>query len=90
MPDAVVVGGMDATKMAPYLRSAFRGNVPIVGWHASPSPGAIPGTPVAANVTTDAVEVARVAAYFAVLESKGTAGVVIFTDSNFEIAMRTR
>ena len=40
------------------------------------------------NVSTDPLEVARVTAMAAIVESQGKAGVVIFTDSNFEIAMR--
>ena len=43
--------------------------------------------PVAMNVSTDPLEVARITASAAVVASGGQAGVVIFTDSNFEIAM---
>jgi ribose transport system substrate-binding protein len=62
-------------------------SIPIVGWHVGPKPGPMAGSPVAMNVTTDPVEVGRVSAMAAVVGSEGHAGVVIFTDSNFEIAM---
>ena len=42
---------------------------------------------VAFNVSTDPLLVARVTAMAAVVASRGRAGVVIFTDSNFGIAM---
>jgi ribose transport system substrate-binding protein len=42
---------------------------------------------VAVNVSTDPLQVARLTAMATVVASGGRAGVVIFTDSNFEIAM---
>ena len=86
-PDGLIVGGMDARENLGQLRSFQLRGIPVVGWHAGPDPGPVEGTPVIANVTTDATEVARVAALYAVVRSNGTAGVVVFTDSNFQIAM---
>jgi ribose transport system substrate-binding protein len=60
--------------------------VPVVAWHADAQPGPIAGTPVAMNVTTDPVEVARLTALAAVAQSMGHAGVVILTDSRYSIA----
>ena len=59
----------------------------IVGWHAGPKPGPMDGAPVFANVTTDAMEVAKVAAMKAIAESNGKAGVVVFADSAYAIAI---
>ena len=59
----------------------------MVGWHAGVRPGPIDGTPVAMNVTTDPLEVARLTAMAAVAQSSGRAGVVILTDSKYSIAM---
>ncbi len=86
-PDGVILVGSDAGEMAPLLRSFARHRVPIVGWHVGPRAGALPDGPVAVNVSTDPLEVARVAAGAAVLAAEGRAGVVIFTDHNFEIAL---
>ena len=86
-PDGVVLGGLDAVENSPALARLSRSGVPIVGWHAGSLPGPIGGTPVAMNVTTDPLEVARVTAMAAVAQSGGRAGVVIFTDSRYRIAM---
>jgi len=86
-PDGLILCGADAQSSNPELaRFASRG-IPIVAWHAGSMPGPITGTPVAMNVTTDPVEVARVTALGAVTQSNGHAGVVILTDSRFEIAV---
>jgi len=85
-PDGVILGGLDARHNAQYLETLDRQGIPLVGWHLAADPGPVAGTPVAFNVTTDYREVARIAAYFAVADSRGRAGVVIFTDSNFAIA----
>jgi ribose transport system substrate-binding protein len=58
----------------------------MVGWHAAAGAGPVEGTPVATNVTTDPIAVARTTALAAVAQSGGKAGVVIFTDSRFRIA----
>lgn len=85
-PDGVVICGSDARELEPVFR-AFQDRLPpIVGWHAGASPGAIAGTPVAMNVTTDPIAVARATASAAVAQSGGRAGVVVFTDSRFGIA----
>ena len=85
-PDGLVICGSDAHELEPTLRGANPRLPPVVGWHAGPSPGAIAGTPVAMNVSTDPIAVARTTALAAVAQSRGKAGVVVFTDSRFAIA----
>lgn len=85
-PDGLILLGADAKAMAPRLRPLASRGVPMVGWHVGPMAGPMVDTPVAMNISTDPLEVARIAASSAVLASGGRAGVVIFTDSNFEIA----
>lgn len=85
-PDGVVLCGSDAVENVAALRGFTQRGVPVVGWHAGPLPGPIEKTPVAMNVTTDPLEVARAAAMAAVVQSEGRAGVVLFTDSRFRIA----
>lgn len=85
-PDGLILVGGDAEAMRSLLQPFARRHVPIVGWHVGPRPGALQDGPVAVNVSTDPVQVARVAAAAAVMASQGTAGVVIFTDGTFEIA----
>jgi ribose transport system substrate-binding protein len=85
-PDGLAICGSDAHELEVSLRSSPVRLPPVVGWHAGPAPGAIPGTPVAMNVTTDPIAVARTTAQAAVAQSGGRAGVVLFTDSRFAIA----
>lgn len=86
-PDGLILVGADAGVMAPLLAPFAQQGIPIVGWHVSPRTGPVANSPVATNVSTDPLEVARITAMAAVVAAKGRAGVVIFTDSNFEIAM---
>lgn len=85
-PDGLVLVGGDAHALLPALRPFARRGIPIVGWHVAAKAGPVPGTPVAMNVSTDPFEVARVTALAAIVQSNGHAGVVIFTDSNFQVA----
>jgi ribose transport system substrate-binding protein len=86
-PDGIIFGGVDAFLHPEVLDEIEAAGIALVGWHSAPEAGPVPGTPMFANVTTDAMEVARVAANFVVADSDGKAGVVIFTDSNYTIAL---
>ena len=86
-PDALIVGGSDAVEQKAGLEEAAKEGITIVGWHSGPKPGPLDGTPVFANVTTDSMEVAKVAAMKAIADSAGKAGVVIFADSTYAIAI---
>jgi|GEM_PF-80105 len=86
-PDGLILCGSDAHDSNAALAPFAAAGIPVVGWHAGPKPGAIPGTPVVMNITTDPLEVARVTAMAAIAQSNGQAGVVILTDSKYGIAM---
>lgn len=86
-PDGLILCGSDALENNAALILFANRDVPVVGWHAGARPGPIDGTPVAMNVTTDPLEVARLTAMAAVAQSNGRAGVVILTDSKYSIAM---
>jgi ribose transport system substrate-binding protein len=86
LPDGLILVGADANVMAPRLAPLAKRGVPMVGWHVGPTAGPMAGNPVAVNISTNPLEVARITALAAVVASGGKAGVVIFTDSNFEIA----
>jgi ribose transport system substrate-binding protein len=86
-PDGLIVVGADANTMQPQLAPFAQRRVPIVGWHTGPKAGELASGPVAMNVSTDPLEVARITAMAAIVGAKGKSGVVIFTDSNFGIAM---
>lgn len=86
-PDALIVGGSDAVEQKAGLEAAEKEGIKIVGWHSGPKAGPLDGAPVFANVTTDSMEVAKVAAMKAIADSEGKAGVVIFADSTYAIAI---
>ena len=86
-PDGLILCGADALENKAELALFADKGIPVVGWHAGARPGPIDGTPVAMNVTTDPLEVARLTAMAAVAQSNGRAGVVILTDSKYSIAM---
>jgi ribose transport system substrate-binding protein len=85
-PNGLILGGMDGVANSGYLTEFRTAGIPIVGWHVAPFPGSVAGTPIQVNVTTDSLEVARVAAHFVIADSAGSAATVIFTDSRFAIA----
>ncbi len=84
-PDGILLGGFDAEEQAVSLREAVKNKVPVVGWHAGREATGIQG--LFYNVTTRAQDVAEITALYAVMESKGKAGVVIFTDSAYAVAI---
>jgi ribose transport system substrate-binding protein len=85
-PGGIVLGGFDAAAQPAALSRARADGVPVVGWHAGTKPGPDPRHGLFTNVTTDPGRVARLAARFAIADSKGTASAVIFTDSEYDIA----
>ncbi|HLX01150.1 MAG TPA: substrate-binding domain-containing protein [Trinickia sp.] len=85
-PDGLIIVGSDAHALLPGLEPFANARIPIVGWHVASRAGPVPGTPVAMNVSTDPLEVARVTALAAIVQSDGHARAVIFTDSKYHIA----
>jgi len=87
-PNGILNAGIDSKEQEPMFEQAAAAGVKVVGWHAGPKPGPDPTIPsVFTNVTTDPAEVAQSAGYEAVVHSNGTAGVILFTDSIYAIAM---
>jgi ribose transport system substrate-binding protein len=86
-PDGIILGGFDAAEQRTALKTARRQGIPVVGWHSYIRPGPDPKDGLFANISTDPVAVARLAADYVIAESHGRAGVAIFYDSGFEIAV---
>jgi ribose transport system substrate-binding protein len=84
--DGIILGSPDAVEQAPTIEAAVAQGIKVVGWHSGPAPGKIEGSPVFTNVTSDPLEVAKASALYAVVDSGGTANVVLFTDSIYAIA----
>ncbi len=86
-PDGIVAGGFDTKEQQVAFDAAAKSGAAIVGWHSGTRPGPEPEAGIFANVTTVPQDVSNTAAYQAIAESKGKAGVIIFTDSQYEIAL---
>jgi ribose transport system substrate-binding protein len=86
-PAGIVVGGFDVTEQKVAFANAAKSGIPLVGWHAGEKPGPNDKAGLYANVTTVTDDVADVAASWAVVDGGGKAGVVIFTDSQYAIAV---
>ena len=80
-PNGIILGNVDTQEQAPVIRRAAMLGIKLVGWHIGPTPGPVTDPPVFTNVTTDPREVAKAAAFYAVVDSNGTANVVLFKDS---------
>jgi ribose transport system substrate-binding protein len=84
-PGGIILGGVDAADQQAALREPQAQRIPVVGWHAAPTPGPDPRAGLFTNVTSDPAQVARLAADYAIADSGGTAGAVIFTDPAYAI-----
>ena len=80
-PDGIILGNVDTQEQAPVIRRAAMLGIKMVGWHIGPTPGPVTDPPVFTNVTTDPREVAKAAAFYAVVDANGNANVVLFKDS---------
>lgn len=86
-PDGIVLGTVDAKEQAELIGQAVVAGITVVGWHSVTNPGPSKEFKLFTNIATDPLDVANAAASFAVADSGGKAGVVIFTDSTYAIAV---
>ncbi len=86
-PQGIIINGFDAKEQQTLVEQANAQGIILVGWHAGATPGPLEKPKVFVNVTTPAEETSQAAAYLAIANSDGKAGVVIFTDSAFTIAL---
>lgn len=87
-PAGIILGTIDAREQAPIIEQAVAAGIKVVGWHSGGAPGPIEGVPgVITNITTDPLEVAKASGLYAVVDSGGKAGVIVFTDSIYAIAI---
>lgn len=86
-PDGIVLGTIDAKEQAELIGQAHAAGIAVVGWHSATDPGPSSDFNLFTNIATGPLDVARAAASWAVADSNGKAGVVIFTDSTYAIAV---
>jgi ribose transport system substrate-binding protein len=85
-PDGIILGTIDALEQADAIREIAKKGIKIVGWHSLGKPGPDPDLPIFTTLATDPKDVGKAAAMYAVADSGGTAGVILFNDSNYAIA----
>lgn len=86
-PDGIIINGFDAVEQQAALDQAVAAKIPLVSWHSGPKIGCDAPGGIFANVSTDAMTVSEEAAKWAVDDAGGAPGVVIFTDSTYQIAI---
>lgn len=86
-PAGIILGGFDAAEQKTAITEATTQKIPVVGWHAGSKAGPDASVGLFTNVTTDPLFVSKMAADYAIADSDGKAGVVIFTDSQYQIAV---
>ncbi|MFE3660729.1 substrate-binding domain-containing protein [Streptomyces sp. NPDC059165] len=85
-PSGIVVGGFDPLLTAQQLARAEAAGIPLIGWHAVPSPGPSADPKLFTNITTKVEDVARISADWVIARSGGDAGAVLFTDDSIPFA----
>ena len=85
--DGIVLDAIEAAEQTSAIEPAIKAGIKVVGWHSGPKPGPMPQYHLFTNITTDPLEVAKAAASYAVADSDGKAGAVVFTDSAYAIAV---
>lgn len=86
-PSGLVINGFDAVEQQAALEAAVGAGIPMVSWHSGPKIGCDAPGGIFANVSTDAMTVSEEAAKWSVADAGGKPGVVIFTDSTYQIAI---
>jgi ribose transport system substrate-binding protein len=86
-PDGLVINGFDAAEQQAALEGVAAAKIPMVSWHSGPKIGCDAPGGIFANVSTDAMDVSKKAADWALKDGGGKPGVVIFTDSTYTIAI---
>ena len=84
--DGIVIGGFDPATTKAEIAAAKAAKIPVIGWHAAATSGPQPSLGLFSNVTTTRADVSKISADWVISDSKGTGGVVIFTDSSIPFA----
>lgn len=85
-PDGIILGTIDAKEQADVIKDIAAKGIKMVGWHSLGKPGPDRDLPIFTNLATEPTDVGKAAAMYAVADSDGKAGVILFNDSNYAIA----
>jgi ribose transport system substrate-binding protein len=86
-PDGIVLGTIDAASQKTAIANAVAQGIKIIGWHSAGTPGPWPDLNLITNIESDPVQTGAVSGAFTVAMANGQAGVVVFTDSAYAIAI---
>jgi ribose transport system substrate-binding protein len=86
-PDGIILGTIDAASQKNAIAAAVAQGIPIVGWHSAGTPGPQPDLSLFTNVESDPVQTGQVSGAYTVAMADGKAGVAIFTDNTYAIAV---
>jgi ribose transport system substrate-binding protein len=85
-PAGIVIGGFDPGTVTAQVKQANAAGIQLIGWHAVADPGPSQSPKLFTNITTKVDDVAKISAQYIISKSKGTAGVVVFTDDSIPFA----
>jgi ribose transport system substrate-binding protein len=84
--DGIALCGSAATDLDQAWDAQHAPALPAAGWHVAAAPGPLPQSHIGTNVSTDPLQVGRIAAAAVAPRPGERTGAVIFTDSRFAIA----
>jgi len=84
--DGIVIGGFDPATVKAGVDAAKAAKIPVIGWHAAATSGPQADLGLFSNVTTLRADVSKISADWAIVDSKGVGGVVVFTDKSIPFA----
>ncbi|WP_336051549.1 substrate-binding domain-containing protein [Streptomyces sp. CA2R101] len=85
-PDGIVISGFDPGTAPAEVKKAHAEGIPLIGWHAAPTPGPSKDPQLFTNITSRVEDVAKISADWIIARSHGRAGVVLFTDATVPFA----
>jgi ribose transport system substrate-binding protein len=86
-PDGIVLGTIDAASQKTAIAAAVAQGIKVIGWHSAGTPGPWPDLNLITNIESDPVQTGAVSGAYTVAMANGQAGVVVFTDSAYAIAI---
>ena len=86
-PDGIVLGTIDAASQRSAISAAIDQGIKVIGWHSAGTPGPQPDLNLITNIESDPVQTGAVSGAYTVVMANGQAGVVVFTDSAYAIAI---
>jgi ribose transport system substrate-binding protein len=86
-PDGIVLGTIDAASQRSAISAAIAQGIKVIGWHSAGTPGPQPDLNLLTNIESDPVQTGAVSGAYTVVMANGRAGVVVFTDSAYAIAI---